>query len=206
MVKEYFIAFEPEEELVGQILKQKEFVRDSIGEQKYLSDPPHFTLYLFSCDNIDEVISKLNGVVNNLKRFSVSLTGFHVFYDDIVTGGHTITYGLDDSSVRILRGIQIKVINSIKEFNTNVRFSNSSSSYGKMPNLQKANCDLFGFPYVGDIWVPHITVASIDKLYFDNLFSKLKSQPINGSYLLDSINIYEITDNNKRVAHFRLIE
>ena len=147
-MEQYYIALNPEKKLADLVNNQKKLVQKTIGNQKYLQDPPHLTLIIFTTDKLNDIIQELENIIKNLPKFNIKLKDFHVFYNDPWTKCNTITYSLSEENLSFLRKIQLKVTDSIDKFNTKG----------------------FDYAYIGDKWIPHITIASIELDKFDLVF------------------------------------
>ncbi len=203
-MEKYFIALEPEENLTALVNEQKNLVRELVGEQKYLSEQPHFTLFVLTFKDVKEILPKLGEIANNLTKFPVKICGLHVFYDDIQTNGNTITYSVSRENNNYLKKIQLELINSINDFNTKEFISRNDKIYKKMSDVEKANTDKYGFPFVGENWLPHITIASIEKDKFEKVLKRLIKNEIRGEFLLSYLSLYKISNNSILINKFEL--
>ena len=173
-MEQYYLALNPDKNLTKLINEQKILVEDSIGNQTYLHHPPHFTLIIFTTDNLDKIILELENLAKKIPKINIVLKDLYIFYNDSLTNGHTIAYSVSEENIPILREIQLKTVNAIDKFNTKK----------------------FVYPFIGDVWIPHITLASIEPDKFDLIFDKIKQNSIQGEFLIDSINLYRVGDEN----------
>jgi len=205
-MKSYYVALCPEKRLKNLIQRQKDLIEAFAGNQEYLSDPPHLSLYLFNSNNPPQIIKNLEDIPNSIKKIPIKINNLHVFYNDILTNGHTIAYGFDKQEAKILKGLQLKVVDSINNLKETIPFLlRESKSYEKMSDIEKANTCKYGFPYIGDNWIPHITIASIKKSKFEKVFEELKTNQIQGNFSLNSLNLYLI-QNSKLIKSFKLLD
>lgn len=205
-MEKYFIALEPERKLTNLINKQKKLVRDFVGEQKYLSNHPNITLFPLTVKNIEETFEKLEEIAMSTQKIPLRLKDFHIFYNDIRTGENTITYSFSEESIEKLKQIQSKVIRSISEFNKKIFLTKDSKIYQKMSKIERENTVKYGYPFVGENWIPHITLASIKKDQFNEIWSKLKENPIIGQFSIGYINLYESPEDPILIKNFKLKE
>lgn len=191
-MEQYYIALIPEKKLIQKVDSQKQIVMNTLGNQKYLTHPPHFTLIIFTTEDINQVSLELEKTVKNISKFKIRINDFHIFYDDVLTGKNTITYSLPDEDIDFLKKFQLMIVDSIDSLNSKQFISKDSDSYAKMSEIEKSNTDKYGFPFVAENWIPHITLASIDKDQFDIVFTKIKESPIMGEFTIESINLYRV--------------
>ena len=173
-MEQYYISLNPSKKLIDLINEQKKLIEKILGNQKYLHHPPHFTLIIFTTDNLDKVSLELENLAKKIPKINIALKDLHIFYNDSMTDGHTITYSLSEQKIKLLREIQLKIINAIDRFNTKK----------------------FDYPFIGDNWIPHISIASIEPAKFDLIFERLKPIRIQGEFLIESLNLYKVGDEN----------
>jgi 2'-5' RNA ligase len=203
-MNKYFIALIPEERLNRLVEEQKKLVRTIVGEQKYLSEPPHLTLIVFTSKKIQEIIKVLKGISKTIKKFSINLSDFKIFYNDIQTKMNTITYSLSKQEEEYLKTIQSKIILGVNKFNTKDFLKKESEIYSKMKKIEKENIKKYGFPFVGKNWIPHITIVSIEPSKFSRVFEKLKENFLSGVFNIDSIGLYKINKKSVLIKKFKL--
>ena len=212
MVK-YFIALEPEKRVYDEILKQKRIIGDLNDSQAYLSHPPHTTLMPLNLgnhnnpNNHDEkiIINKLGLFAAQTNKIASEISGLHVFYDDAAAGGgHTIVYNFSDESANALRKMQLLIINLLSMGDEMKFFSADSPVFAKLGGLEKQNILKYGFPYIGSNWIPHLTLASIDKEGFDEIYSIVSKQNLKGEFAFDSIVLYKEAGEPEVVKKFAL--
>ena len=200
----YFVALEPEEKLGNLLNDQKRIIGNLVGEQKYLSNPPNITLFPLTIRDIEKIIEVLEKIAMSTQKIHLKLEYFNIFYNDIRTGGNTITYPFSEESVEKLKQIQLRAIMAVNEFNEKRFLTKDSEIYGKMSEIERKNTVEYGYPFIGKNWIPHITLASIEKNRFDETWSKLKESPIKGQFLIESINLYESPMNPRLIRKFKL--
>ena len=193
-MKKYFIALEPDKNLIQRVLSQKDEVLKLVGEQKYLSDPPHFTLIVFTSDKEAELKIVLEEMSKKIKKINITLEKLHIFYDDILTGGHSITYLISEENTKLLKKIQKEVVEAINPFNSREFIVEGSEKFKKMSEIEKKNVREYGFPFIGDIWIPHVTIASIEKDKFSPVFDMISKNKIVGNFSLESLRLYDISE------------
>ena len=122
----------------------------------YLHHPVHSTLFLFygEREKESEYLSKILDVPP--KFTSVQ---WLVFENDAVTNGDTLTIGLGRSVA--WESFQLKLAESMKPFIVKpIEYPNSWDG-----PFKKSYQD-FGFPFVGNHWMPHVSIASLKNKSF----------------------------------------
>lgn len=203
-MKKYFIAFEPDERLEKSILLQKESVLNAVGNQKYLSHPPHFTVIVFTSDEEEELCKIFLDEASKIKKFKINISGLHIFYDDVLTGGNSVVYNLDDKDIKFLKNLQNNLVQAIDSVNSKELFLNEKEKFDKLSKIERENVLKWGFPYVGDIWMPHITIASINKTKFEEAIKIIRNNEFSGPFFIDSICLYNFGDEMKLVKRIKL--
>ena len=162
----------------NKILKQKKIVKKKFGNQPYLNHPVHLTLFTLNIKKISELKKiYLNNLKEKSKSFYIHLNNPGIFYNDPLTKGDTFFYHVKKN--KKINELQVK---HLKKINQNLKIIKKKTNLFESKEL-KANYKKFGFPFVGSIWIPHVTVASIknlnDKIFIKKFLSskcKLKSQ------------------------------
>jgi broad specificity phosphatase PhoE/2'-5' RNA ligase len=157
-----FLALEPDEATWQLVASCKDRVRQLVGDQLYLDDPPHVTLYLASFGDVGEALSAIASVAQELSVPRASLAGWHAFEADALTGLNTLVLDFDEASKRKLQSLQQSVLESVAGLR-----DVAASAERFAPRLkslaveQRRAARDTGFPYVGEGWHPHLTIASI---------------------------------------------
>lgn len=195
----YYIALMPEKRLIDLINEQKSMIREMIGEQIYLFHPPHFTLIIFTTDNLNEIAFELKKLSEKMNKIRIHIEDFHIFYNDLFTNGNTITYPINKDSLSKIKDIQFDIAKSIERFNTKKFIFKEDEKYWKLSEIEKLNTDKYGYPFIGENWIPHITLASVDADKFEKVFEKIKQKPAFGEFLIESINLYKVGEKTSEL-------
>lgn len=197
-----FIALEPERRIKEIIDEQKKEIRMMVGEQKYLSHSPHLTLITSNFNDLPCLIERLQTESEGLEKIAANIKGLHVFYDDVQTEGNTLTYGFSEQTIDELRKVQKRVIDSLERYNDKSYFERISDKFN---DIERQNYQRYGFPFVGENWIPHLTLSSIEKPKFEEVYNTISKKQIGGSFKFDNLALYEITDKgNILLASFPL--
>ena len=182
-----FIKFN--KKIENKILLQKKKVKNLFGDQVYLNHPVHLTLFTLKIRKISElkIFYKKLESKRETKSLIISLSSADIFLDDPLTGGHTIFYKIKKN--KVLNLIQI---DHLKKINKKITVLKNDLHLFKNLTLRKNYKD-YGFPFVGKIWLPHITIASIKNIKSQDKFIRdfLKTK-INLKCVIDEIKFYKV--------------
>jgi 2'-5' RNA ligase len=181
-----FIEFD--KKITKKILNQKKIVKKKFGNQIYLNHPVHLTLFTLNVKNIDKLKKiYINELKIKSKPFTINVTKPGIFYNDPLTGGHTIFYHIKKNDR--LNKIQLRHLIKI---NKNLNIVKKNMNLFKN-NILKNNYKKYGFPFAGKIWMPHITIASIKNITNNNNYIKyFLSTKTNLKCLVSEIKFYKI--------------
>ena len=173
------------------IINQKKKVKKKFGNQIYLNHPVHLTLFTLHIQKISDLKKiYLNYKKKFNKSFSINLISPGIFINDPLTNGHTIFYKIKKS--KKISEIQLS---HIKKINKKIKVIKNDSNRFNIKIL-KNNSKKYGFPFVGKIWIPHTTIASIRKISPDHKFlKKFIQSKINLKCKFNKINFYKIIKN-----------
>ncbi len=184
-----FIEFD--KKITKKILHQKNLVKKNFGKQIYLDHPVHLTLFTIKIKKIStlrEIYRKKEKKLNI--PFYITITSSDVFINDPLTGGHTIFYKIRKN--KKIHELQLK---HIKKINNKIQVLKKETELFKIPILKK-NYQKYGFPFVGKIWVPHITIASIKNIERSHKYiNKFLKSKLNLKCLVSEIKFYKISKN-----------
>lgn len=192
-----FIALEPDESLTSLIWQYKERTLQRVGPQLFLDHPPHLTAFLavFPIE-----VSLLESLVPLARRFTpprVQIRGWHVFTADALTGGNTLVCDIDAEDQHHLRTIQAAIVEAVSGLRdrdaTEARFGPRLDSLNPDQQTNVAN---HGFPFLGEGWIPHFTVASIRSTDWDRLYAEFRDDPPSGEFTCPRLREYVLVDEH----------
>lgn len=204
-MKDYFVALEPEKKLHDFILDSKKWIKDNLGDQLYLGDKPHLTLGVLCAENlceIEEVCSKQSKLQKKLTLSIEKLTKFPL---DSVTNKYPLCLEISGENLGKLKSLQSDLLNKLnifREKNIALRYFNSSFN-GKL----KKNLEKFGYPFVGEIWLPHISFCSFDNQKdLDFFLEKNYLEKFKGDFLFEKLALYKLyqDDSSELIRYFEL--
>ena len=152
------LFIQPGGEFYSEIIRLKDLALNRFGKnQVYVDHPPHLTVFTLDVktDALEEIINVLRSVCAPIVDLKLISSEFHIFNDDVLTGGDTITRKVVPTS--LLRSLQLECLESLQAFRV-VKPHQQPFGFGGI--LQK-NFDEFGFAFCGSIWIPHVTLTSL---------------------------------------------
>jgi len=122
---------------------------------RYLNHLPHSTIYVFNIESnkINDVILEFEDFQKSFNQFYTNIYKWKVFTKDIITGLNTLCLEIELS--RELKALQMRVVESLFEYHLKSENSNFEGDF-KILN------DKYGYPFIGNQWIPHITIGSMD--------------------------------------------
>lgn len=162
----------PNKKIYKEVKKIKKEVYKKFGNQKYLDHLPHVTIFDLKVNkfSISKKLKNETKIKNlNTRDLKLSVKKRYYFKTDPIT--KKCTFAIFIKKNLILKKIQQKLLKKFKAIKQkkNIRFKNVEF---------RKNNNKFGYPFVNKSWKPHLTIASVNKIYIsDSLFKNfLKSK------------------------------
>ncbi|MGD9722739.1 MAG: 2'-5' RNA ligase family protein [Pirellulales bacterium] len=194
-----FAALEPDARLAALIQGYKHETRTLVGEQQYLGDAPHLTVYLAAFRAVDEVVAQWRQFARRHEPIDVQLIGWHVFEADALTGSNTLICDLAAGDKHRLRNRQTEAIELLAPLHdVALTRRRIEPRLAQLTDEQRACVERFGFPYVGDGWEPHLTIASIRPADWPAVWSALGAHPPVGAYRCARWRLYQLVGEGFR--------
>lgn len=170
----------PEGDLRDELARWKERVKNEFPDQQsYTSHPPHMTLINVDVRDEEEGVAAVSTFSGSVNPFQITVNRTDVFWNDIATDGHTLYFGIGKNDV--LQSLQKSLAEALQEVKKSVPPPDYVSGNKKFLK----SFDKYGFPFVGDHWIPHFSVSSL---------RSEKTHPIIKDFVL-SIEPYHFTAN-----------
>ena len=188
-----FVALEPDAALAAMVGNYKRRVRELVGPQLFLDDPPHLTVYLAVFASVPLITEHFAELAARLAGFEFDITGWHVFVADPLTGNYTLVCEIAAHDKHRLRGVQHEVIAAIAPLSDSA--ATQARLAGRLAQLspeRRAEIDRVGFPFVGEDWHPHWTIASIGEKDWPAVWSALKDDPPSGRFGWTRLRLYRL--------------
>lgn len=149
------VFYLPDKTLNNDIKELKSFFGEKSNNSQFIHHLPHSTFYLFNSDEseIKNILTNFENIKKNISSFSVEINDWIIFENDILTGMNTLC--LKFKSTNDLKNLQRIIVKAL--FKSHI----SSDTIGLKGEFLKSD-KLYGFPFVGQHWIPHITIGSLD--------------------------------------------
>ena len=144
------------------VMRYKREIRELVGTQLFLNDPPHLTVYLAAFLQEEPVLAAAADLAEELSAIEIRVVGWHVFTSDPLTGGNTLVFQFSEKSQSALRTFQQRLINEIAPLrDRSATMARYLRQFHKLSRERRDSIEECGFPFTGADWHPHYTVASI---------------------------------------------
>jgi hypothetical protein len=188
-MNKFGIFFQPEEKLARFIMDCKKRVDQTLPNQAYCNHPPHSTILCTWLREIEKVMLLLEELLSEEVPIPYNVKESMCFYDDVLTGGHTVAMKIDDTSFR-MSDLQVKVAEGLSTF-IDFRAAPKPSGF-LLSDPFRSSYKKFASPFVGSHWIPHMSIASLEVEKDDPLLlSLLKSEFKHGGFF-NKVSLFEI--------------
>ena len=181
---------EPSGPLKANILDWKKRINSALPMQPYCSHPPHCTLIHTEVSDATMAIAEITKNLRSFPAFDLYSEEAFVFWKDSATGGgHTLVWKLLQN--KQLHELQLLVAKAL------IPYSNESLApdFVQGSPLLSKSFELFGFPFVGDHWIPHMTIASLRVDSSDELITAFLDQSESFEMKIDEVSFWHIQEN-----------
>ena len=183
----------PSGELKSRITSWKNKIKKELHEQPYTNHPPHLTIIHSNINEYKVVINEIKECLEGFKSFKLTVYKNNIFWDDLLTGGNTLSYNIKKSEY--LNDIQKKlsaIFSKYKKTNEIPKFFRTNRQ------LYDSYLD-FGFPFVGDHWIPHFTISSLKVAKNHKIIRDFLLDQIDISFTVNKISVWDINGNQHRM-------
>lgn len=190
-----FIALRPSGKLYEFIKGCKAETVNQVGAQKFVTDPPHTTLFvgIFLRERLGSFMDELGAFAKSARTVNSTVRGWRVFESDPMTSGNTLVIEFADESQARFRETQATVLRLSKSsLDLTATRQSLQPRWGLLSDEQKASATRCGFPYTGAGWIPHVTVASFERKAWDTFGAKLRNHTPPPSAQFGAIDLFEI--------------
>lgn len=190
-----FISVDPSPEFSRTIKAYKQEVRELVGNQVFLNEPPHMTAYLARFAKGVELSKFVVPLAESIPIVTLRTTGWHVFDADPMTGNRTLVVNFDEPSQRLLQSIQVKIGSALRElYDKKATKQRYAEAWQHFAPEQREAVESVGFPFWGTGWHPHFTIASISPLDWPTVAENLLPTPPSGEIICPSLTQYRVID------------
>ena len=190
----FAVFLEPNDSLKKEIIFWKKTINEKYTDSPYNTHPPHSTVINLDVINHINAVNDIKKSLHGFKPFDIIVNHKDVFWNDKITGGHTIYYSIkkNDSLISFQKVIAESLINHKIDIPAPDFISNDKLLY----NSHKT----YGFPFVGSHWLPHFTVASLMTSKQDKLIKKFLANIKLEKFKVNDFSIWKIKgDEHKKI-------
>jgi hypothetical protein len=191
----YFAALEPDDDRRAKVLGWKRRVFDLVGPQLYLDDPPHITLFLAVYPPFSDLPTVVGDLAGEIRLPPLEIAGWHVFEADALTDRNTLVCDLSSASRDALRCAQQAAVAALAGLRDRVRTrARYEAAWQRLSGVEQSNVESFGFPFVGPIWHPHVSIASIQRKDWAAVWSAFADVSPAGPFRLPWLALYRLEE------------
>ena len=198
----YAFCLEPEKRLYEIVSSIKKEILAKYGSSLYLEDPPHITLYVGRFkDKFLEESKYLTNLVKENHGICISVEVTFIFGPDPITGMDTPIYLV--KSTPELRRLQEETIHFLEKHREKGIVKRYSTI--KFEKSFQNNLDKYGYPFVGSVWKPHISLGSFNKNCVDLNKIKWEDKVKPGNYKIKELVIYSLDEDSEKLTEIKRI-
>jgi hypothetical protein len=196
------IGINPPEKLKEEICKHKSEVKKLCGYQDEIDVTPHLTFVVNNFSDLNSMDGVLQGLVHDFSPFIVEVDGMGYFpqmkkralYANVV-------------NTPILEELQRRIVIDMAKIRHGCLLQEYMRNHNpdfKYTGKEAENVNKYGYPHVGEIWQPHITVSILDEPCFERIERKLLSEKIKDKFELGYITCFTYDNNWKPWKNYKL--
>tara|TARA_Y100001980_G_C14550444_1_gene332969 strand:+ start:722 stop:1321 length:600 start_codon:yes stop_codon:yes gene_type:complete len=183
----------PDEKLNAKIIQWKNLVVRELNDQPYTNHPPHLTIIYSEIEDKEATINEIKEYLCSLKSFYLTVNKNNVFWDDLSTSGHTITYNIKKNVY--LNNIQLKLSLIFSKYKKHIIIPKSFRSH---KHLYDSYVN-YGFPFVGRHWIPHFTISSLRVEKNNMIIKKFLLDKLDISIKVNKISVWDINGSQHQI-------
>ena len=176
-----------EDELKKEFIETKKNFQSKSTKSKYLNHPAHISIYVFEpkIDNYSNLIDDFKMMEKIIDKIYVEMDKWIVFEKDFLTNLNTLC--LDIKKIKSLYNFQKKIADLLNKYA-------KKSTDIKLIDVFLKSQKKYGYPFIGEHWIPHISVGSMNlpkKKLLELSYNHINSKNL----IIDKIGLYEIIDD-----------
>ncbi|MDC0235083.1 2'-5' RNA ligase family protein [Candidatus Marinimicrobia bacterium] len=179
----------PKGDFALELVRWKGRVKKELLDQPYTAHPPHMTLINIKVKNEEDGVAAISALSNSTNPFQITVNRKDVFWDDTTTGGHTLFFGVENNDN--LYALQISLAEALQKMKKNVPPSNYLIDNKQL--LESYN--KYGFPFVGEHWIPHFSISSLRTEKTHPIIEDFLSTPKQYDFTANQISLWRVDDD-----------
>lgn len=168
----------------------KKSVKSKIsGKKLFFNHKPHITIFTFysNCKK-EQLIDIFIKKKPQLNKNSIKIKTINFFVKDIQTGLDTLHFEIEKSYLLEYQKSFYSIFKNCISHNLSI-FNKNFTHFQTL----RENIKLYGFPFYGETWIPHVTIGS----YLMNEHSSIpKNIEIKKNIFLSKFSFHEIDENH----------
>ncbi len=190
-----FAALQPDAALTALVGDFKARTKAIAGDQLYLADPPHATVYLAQFADAATALTGWHEFAARFQPVDISLVGWHVFEADPLTGNQTLVCEIAADDKQTLRGVQAKVVEHLAPLRDAAASVRRFAPHWEALSAARQQCvEHSGFPFIGAYWEPHVTVASVRHDAWSDVWRALEPHAPRGTFRFVRLRLAQVVD------------
>ena len=180
----------PNGKLKHEIMFWKGLVESNYPDQFYTKHLPHLTILNIKVRDINLALKKTMKTINDYNSFHIRIEKKGVFWNDFGThGGHTLFYEVKKN--QYILNLQKVLAESLTSEVIREKVSIYKKDYEMDLSYKK-----YGSPFIGEQWIPHFSVASLNNQKNNPVIIKFLEKSINFRFDVMKITFWKIKKNN----------
>jgi 2'-5' RNA ligase len=192
------ILLEPNNPLKNIIINWKEKLKRKNIKGKFINHPPHSTIFFANIRNKKKLFLIIEKTIKEFKKFKIIVNRTDVFKNDLFTNRDTIYLNIKKNRKLLL--LQKKIAFNLRSL-VEKKSKNKKSLKFKNKLLDRSQ-KKYGFPFVGNHWIPHFTIGSVKNFIKMNDYKIFRKLKINLKSEINKITVWKIIANK----HIKLKE
>ena len=173
----------------------KTAAKDYAENAQFLQDPPHLTLFVAQLTDAENWKSELRNILD--RKISLNFDSWGSINDPI-TGKKTIISTVKNKDM--LTKMQTEVAEFLREH----KFGRAERYIGVTDPILNKNVEKYGFPFIGEIWIPHVTIGSFEPEMCDNIMELIQDIRPEGKYDMLRAAIIDVDEDYEEVDSWPL--
>jgi len=192
------ILLEPNNPLKNIIINWKKKLKRKNIKGKFINHPPHSTIFFANIRNKKKLFLIIEKTIKEFKKFKIIVNRTDVFKNDLFTNRDTIYLNIKKNRKLLL--LQKKIAFNLRSL-VEKKSKNKKSLKFKNKLLDRSQ-KKYGFPFVGNHWIPHFTIGSVKNFIKMNDYKIFRKLKINLKSEINKITVWKIIANK----HIKLKE
>lgn len=192
------IFLEPNKPLENIIINWKKKLKKKNVKSKFINHPPHSTIFFANIRNKKKLFLVIEKTITGLKKFKITVNKTGVFKNDLLTGRDTIYLKIKKNRKLFL--LQKKIAHNLRSL---IKKKSKNKKRWRFKNkLLDRSQKKYGFPFVGNHWIPHFTIGSVKNFIESNDYKIFRKLKIKLKSEINKITVWKIIGNK----HIKLKE